>query len=168
MSVLQKVCCFFLLGKMLLYLCPDQKYEAYYGLLLQWTLLAILILPLLAKGEGERMLVEAQEMWETWQDEMGKVREGALEEEVRMITQETTQQYIRLHRDAVEEMYGEEAGKDDTGLYGDETEPGVAGIYGEETGQDSTGLYEDEAVQENNEMDEENQKTSREDTEKRK
>lgn len=102
MSILQKICCFFLFGKMLLYLCPDKKYEAYYSLLLQWTMFAIIFLPLLAGGLGEQKLQEAQEMWEAWQQETANLQQDNMSREAEEMLQEAARQYAQEHPEEIE------------------------------------------------------------------
>lgn len=82
MSLLQKVCCFFLFGKMLLYLCPDEKYEAYYGLLLEWSMFALIFVPLLAGGSGGEKFDKARQIWEDIVQEAAQHGEEVMEQEL--------------------------------------------------------------------------------------
>lgn len=52
MDLLQKLCCFFILAKMVLQMCPSEKYLQ---VLVTWMLYAMILLPLLGKGRADSL-----------------------------------------------------------------------------------------------------------------
>lgn len=114
MSLLQKVCCFFLFGKMLLYLCPDEKYEAYYGLLLEWSMFALIIVPLLAGGSGGEKFDRARQIWEDIVQEAAQHGEEVMEQEL----EEKIQSAVSGYAERQEEVMRQE----DTLRQGDMTQ----------------------------------------------
>lgn len=63
MTILQKICCYFLLAKLFLYLCPDEKYEAYFSLLLEWTLLFVIVFSVIGSNQASDVLERGQILW---------------------------------------------------------------------------------------------------------
>ena len=55
MDLLQKLCCFFILAKIVLQMCPSEKYEKYLQVLVTWMLYAMILLPLLGKGRTDSL-----------------------------------------------------------------------------------------------------------------
>ena len=55
MDLLQKLCCFFVLAKIVLQMCPSEKYEKYLQVLVTWMLYAMILLPLLGKGRADSL-----------------------------------------------------------------------------------------------------------------
>ena len=55
MDLLQKLCCFFILAKLVLQMCPSEKYEKYLQVLVTWMLYAMILLPLLGKGRTDSL-----------------------------------------------------------------------------------------------------------------
>lgn len=55
MDLLQKLCCFFILAKIVLQMCPSEKYEKYLQVLVTWMLYAMILLPLLGKGRADSL-----------------------------------------------------------------------------------------------------------------
>ena len=55
MDLLQKLCCFFVLAKIVLQMCPSEKYEKYLQVLVTWMLDAMILLPLLGKGRADSL-----------------------------------------------------------------------------------------------------------------
>ena len=55
MNLLQKLCCFFILAKIVLQMCPSEKYEKYLQVLVTWMLYAMILLPLLGKGRADSL-----------------------------------------------------------------------------------------------------------------
>lgn len=55
MDLLQKLCCFFVLAKIILQMCPSKKYEKYLQVLVTWMLYAMILLPLLGKGRTDSL-----------------------------------------------------------------------------------------------------------------
>ena len=55
MNLLQKLCCFFILAKIVLQMCPSEKYEKYLQVLVTWILYAMILLPLLGKGRADSL-----------------------------------------------------------------------------------------------------------------
>ena len=55
MDLLQKLCCFFILAKIVLQMCPSEKYEKYLQVLVTWMLYAMILLPLLEKGRTDSL-----------------------------------------------------------------------------------------------------------------
>ena len=55
MDLLQKLCCFFILAKIVLQMCPSEKYEKYLQVLVTWMLYAMILLPLLGKGKTDSL-----------------------------------------------------------------------------------------------------------------
>ena len=55
MDLLQKLCCFFILAKIVLQMCPSEKYEKYLQVLVTWMLYAIILLPLLGQGRTDSL-----------------------------------------------------------------------------------------------------------------
>lgn len=53
--MLQKLCCFFILAKIALQMCPSEKYEKYLQVLVTWMLYAMILLPLLGKGRADSL-----------------------------------------------------------------------------------------------------------------
>lgn len=53
--MLQKLCCFFILAKIVLQMCPSEKYEKYLQVLVTWMLYAMILLPLLGKGRTDSL-----------------------------------------------------------------------------------------------------------------
>lgn len=53
--MLQKLCCFFILAKIVLQMCPSEKYEKYLQVLVTWMLYAMILLPLLGKGRADSL-----------------------------------------------------------------------------------------------------------------
>ena len=53
--MLQKLCCFFILAKIVLQMCPSEKYENYLQVLVTWMLYAMILLPLLGKGRADSL-----------------------------------------------------------------------------------------------------------------
>ena len=43
MDLLQKLCCFFILAKIVLQMCPSEKYEKYLQVLVTWMLYAMIL-----------------------------------------------------------------------------------------------------------------------------
>lgn len=73
MTILQKICCYFLLAKLFLYLCPDEKYESYLSLLLEWTLVLLIVGSVAGAG---RMGVSLERGELIWQEILAAVEEG--------------------------------------------------------------------------------------------
>ena len=67
MDLLQKLCCFFVLAKIALQMCPSEKYEKYLQVLVTWMLYAMILLPLLGKGRTDSL-----ENWQQFQKEYEK------------------------------------------------------------------------------------------------
>ena len=55
MDLLQKLCCFFILAKIVLQMCPSEKYKKYLQVLVTWMLYAMILLPLLGKGRTDSL-----------------------------------------------------------------------------------------------------------------
>ena len=55
MDLLQRLCCFFILAKIVLQMCPSEKYEKYLQVLVTWMLYAMILLPLLGKGRTDSL-----------------------------------------------------------------------------------------------------------------
>ena len=55
MDLLQKLCCFFILAKIVLQMCLSEKYEKYLQVLVTWMLYAMILLPLLGKGRTDSL-----------------------------------------------------------------------------------------------------------------
>lgn len=114
MGILQKICCFFLLTKLFLYLCPDEKYEAYLALLLEWTLFFMIITSIFGSNYLSDSLQRGQKVWEEIQKQMhsGEV----------LGEQETIEEIIRqtLDEEVLREMQQNE-GFEKTQHYGQET-----------------------------------------------
>ena len=55
MDLLQKLCCYFILAKIFLQMCPSEKYEKYLQVLVTWMLYAMILLPLLGKGRTDSL-----------------------------------------------------------------------------------------------------------------
>ena len=55
MDLLQKLGCFFILAKIVLQMCPGEKYEKYMQVLMTWMLYAMILLPLLGKGKTDSL-----------------------------------------------------------------------------------------------------------------
>ena len=55
MDLLQKLCCFFILAKIVLQMCPSEKYEKYLQVLVTWMLYAMILLPLLGRGRADSL-----------------------------------------------------------------------------------------------------------------
>ena len=55
MDLLQKLCCFFILAKIVLQMCTSEKYEKYLQVLVTWMLYAMILLPLLGKGRTDSL-----------------------------------------------------------------------------------------------------------------
>ena len=55
MDLLQKLCCYFILAKIVLQMCPSEKYEKYLQVLVTWMLYAMILLPLLGKGRADSL-----------------------------------------------------------------------------------------------------------------
>ena len=53
--MLQKLCCFFILAKIVLQMCPSEKDEKYLQVLVTWMLYAMILLPLLGKGRADSL-----------------------------------------------------------------------------------------------------------------
>ena len=53
--MLQKLCCFFILAKIVLQMCPSEKYEKYLQVLVTWMLYAMILLPLLEKERTDSL-----------------------------------------------------------------------------------------------------------------
>ena len=53
--MLQKLCCFFILAKIVLQMCPSEKYEKYLQVLVTWMLYAMILLPFLGKGRTDSL-----------------------------------------------------------------------------------------------------------------
>ena len=53
--MLQKLCCFFILAKIVLQMCPSEKYEKYLQVLVTWMLYVMILLPLLGKGRTDSL-----------------------------------------------------------------------------------------------------------------
>ena len=67
MDLLQKLCCFFVLAKIILQMCPSEKYEKYLQVLVTWMLYAMILLPLLGKGRTDSL-----QNWKQFQKEYEK------------------------------------------------------------------------------------------------
>ena len=67
MDLLQKLCCFFVLAKIILQMCPSEKYEKYLQVLVTWMLYAMILLPLLGKGRTDSL-----QDWKQFQKEYEK------------------------------------------------------------------------------------------------
>lgn len=67
MDLLQKLCCFFALAKIVLQMCPSEKYEKYLQVLVTWMLYAMILLPLLGRGKTESL-----QNWQQFQKEYEK------------------------------------------------------------------------------------------------
>lgn len=67
MDLLQKLCCFFVLAKIVLQMCPSEKYEKYLQVLVTWMLYAMILLPLLGRGKTESL-----QNWQQFQKEYEK------------------------------------------------------------------------------------------------
>lgn len=67
MDLLQKLCCFFVLAKIVLQMCPSEKYEKYLQVLVTWMLYAMILLPLLGKGKTDSL-----QNWQQFQKEYEK------------------------------------------------------------------------------------------------
>ena len=67
MDLLQKLCCFFVLAKIVLQMCPSEKYEKYLQVLVSWMLYAMILLPLLGKGKTDSL-----QNWQQFQKEYEK------------------------------------------------------------------------------------------------
>ena len=55
MDLLQKLCCLFILAKIVLQMCPSEKYEKYLQVLVTWMLYAMILLPPLGKGRTDSL-----------------------------------------------------------------------------------------------------------------
>lgn len=78
MDLLQKLCCFFVLAKIVLQMCPSEKYEKYLQVLVTWMLYAMILLPLLGKGKTDSL-----QNWQQFQ----KAYEKSFEERMTDIDQ---------------------------------------------------------------------------------
>ena len=78
MDLLQKLCCFFVLAKIVLQMCPSEKYEKYLQVLVIWMLYAMILLPLLGKGKTDSL-----QNWQQFQ----KAYEKSFEERMTDIDQ---------------------------------------------------------------------------------
>ena len=67
MDLLQKLCCFFVLAKIILQMCTSEKYEKYLQVLVTWMLYAMILLPLLGKGRTDSL-----QNWKQFQKEYEK------------------------------------------------------------------------------------------------
>lgn len=67
MDLLQKLCCFFVLAKIVLQMCPSEKYEKYLQVLVTWMLYAMILLPLLGRGKTDSL-----QNWQQFQKEYEK------------------------------------------------------------------------------------------------
>ena len=65
--MLQKLCCFFILAKIVLQMCPSEKYEKYLQVLVTWMLYAMILLPLLGKGRAD-----SRQNWQQFRKEYEK------------------------------------------------------------------------------------------------
>ena len=78
MDLLQKLCCFFVLAKIVLQMCPSEKYEKYLQVLVTWMLYAVILLPLLGKEKTDSL-----QNWQQFQ----KAYEKSFEERMTDIDQ---------------------------------------------------------------------------------
>ena len=81
MDLLQKLCCFFILAKIVLQMCPSEKYEKYLQVLVTWMLYAMILLPLLGKGRTDSL-----QNWKQFQKEYEKSFEDRMTDIDRMLS----------------------------------------------------------------------------------
>lgn len=81
MDLLQKLCCFFVLAKIVLQMCPSEKYEKYLQVLVTWMLYTMILLPLLGKGKTDSL-----QNWKQFQKEYEKSFEDRMTDIDRMLS----------------------------------------------------------------------------------
>ena len=81
MDLLQKLCCFFILAKIVLQMCPSEKYEKYLQVLVTWMLYAMILLPLLGKGRTDSL-----QNWKQFRKEYEKSFEDRMTDIDRMLS----------------------------------------------------------------------------------
>lgn len=81
MQYLEKICCFFVLARIFLHMCPNEKYEKYLSALTSWIAFCIFLSPFLS-GDIVR---DSHEKWEReWQVQMEEqisIEAGDIDEE---------------------------------------------------------------------------------------
>lgn len=77
MQYLEKLCSFFLFARIVLHMCPNEKYEKYLSVLAEWIALGLVLFPLLSGT----LYQENVSVWEKqWKESMGISFERTLED----------------------------------------------------------------------------------------
>lgn len=86
MILLKKLCIFYLIAKLLLHLSPEESYEAYLSLLVEWSALALLLLSLGTRKDFWQKETDWKEQIERYFVQVdafdGPIMEESVEQEV--------------------------------------------------------------------------------------
>lgn len=65
MQYLEKICCFFIFAKVILHMCPNEKYEKYMSALTGWVAICLFLSPLLSGDMWKQSYPFWQQQWQS-------------------------------------------------------------------------------------------------------
>lgn len=86
MAYLEKICCFFVLARVFLHMCPNEKYEKYVSALTSWIAFCIFLSPFLSGAQFAQTYEAWEQNWEA-QLQIGVTAEELEEESERAAEQ---------------------------------------------------------------------------------
>ncbi len=112
MLYLEKICCFFILARLFLHMCPNEKYEKYLGVLTTWVAFSLFLTPFLEENFLEKGKEQWEMYWEMQVENDYEEKGGELEERTKQIAEGIVKDVAEeMTEDVVEEIPGNESEK---------------------------------------------------------